>query len=100
MQRHRGSISVDPQTQYTGGSTMGANKGADKGVGKGPETGLAKTQGHEVLLPMTITAARLVDEGGSTQEVVGLPAEFKTAETLAGFPPSAKFDKPGGLYLR
>lgn len=52
-------------------------------------------KGLDVLPPMTVTPARLVDEGGTSQEISGLPEEFKGAETLAGFPPSAKFDKPG-----
>lgn len=49
----------------------------------------------EVVGPVTISPARLVDEGMIVGKVEGLPEEFKGAETLAGFPPSAKFDKPG-----
>lgn len=58
----------------------------------------AKIEGKkgEVLPPMTVTPARLVDEGGADkQEVQGLPAEFQDSDTLEGFPPSAKFDEPG-----
>jgi hypothetical protein len=50
---------------------------------------------QEVMGPVTISPARLVDEGMTMGAVEGLPEEFKGSETLAGFPPSAKFDKPG-----
>lgn len=50
---------------------------------------------QEVLGPVTITPARLVDEGVTMGDVQGLPSEFKGCETLAGFPPSAKFEQPG-----
>jgi hypothetical protein len=50
---------------------------------------------QEVMGPVTVTPARLVDEGMTTGAIAGLPDEFKGAETLAGFPPSAKFDRVG-----
>jgi hypothetical protein len=50
---------------------------------------------QEVMGPLTIAPARLVDEGVSMGEVKGLPEEFRGSETLAGFPPSAKFENPG-----
>jgi hypothetical protein len=56
---------------------------------------VTRPRNTEVLEPMTIAPARLVDEGSTVQEVRGLPKEFQDAETLAGFPPSAKFEHPG-----
>lgn len=50
---------------------------------------------QEVLGPMTIAPARLIDEGVTMGDIKGLPEEFRGSETLSGFPPSAKFDNPG-----
>lgn len=50
---------------------------------------------QEVLGPMVITPARLIDDGVTMGDIKGLPEEFKGSETLSGFPPSAKFDNPG-----
>jgi hypothetical protein len=50
---------------------------------------------QEVMGPLTIAPARLIDDGVTMGDVKGLPEEFKGSETLAGFPPSAKFDNPG-----
>ncbi len=50
---------------------------------------------QEVLAPMTVAPARLVDESVAPGDIQGLPEEFRGSETLSGFPPSAKFDKPG-----
>lgn len=56
---------------------------------------VAKRGSTDVMEPLTIAPARLIDEGGAIQDVQGLPQEFKDAETLAGFPPSAKFEHVG-----
>ena len=45
--------------------------------------------------PVAIRPAQLIDAGLDVAEIKGLPAEFDGADTLAGFPPSAKFEKPG-----
>jgi hypothetical protein len=71
---------------------MGAKK--EQGAKKEYQA-VAKMDEQPPLLPMVISPARLIDEQGTSQDVTGLPEEFKGAETLAGFPPSAKFDKPG-----
>ncbi len=48
-----------------------------------------------VLGPLTITPARLIDDSVEITEIQGLPAEFADSETMAGFPPSPKFEKKG-----
>lgn len=56
----------------------------------------AKVENNQQILgPMTIAPARLIDDGVAMGDINGLPEEFRGSETLSGFPPSAKFDNPG-----
>jgi hypothetical protein len=46
-----------------------------------------------------ISAANFVDQGVEVQDIEGLPEEFKRGDTLTGFPPSPKFEKPGNAVF-
>lgn len=48
-----------------------------------------------VVSKVRVTPAAYVDQGVDVTSMEGLPEEFKRAETLSGFPPSPKFEKPG-----
>lgn len=50
---------------------------------------------RSVMGPLKITPARLVDDAVEVTQLEGLPAEFANSETMAGFPPSPKFEKKG-----
>lgn len=63
---------------------------------KAASKSVAKVENRqEVMGPVTIAPARLIDDGVTMGDIKGLPEEFKGSETLSGFPPSAKFDNPG-----
>lgn len=60
------------------------------------DTGVAVVENAMVISkPLHIAAARIVNDGVEVAEIEGLPAEFQNADTLEGFPPSPKFEKPG-----
>ncbi|MGL5934841.1 MAG: hypothetical protein ACRCZI_04385 [Cetobacterium sp.] len=52
---------------------------------------------------LQISPVEIVDPAEETSNMTGLPAEFKGAETLAGFPPSPEWKQPGdalfGYYI-
>lgn len=50
---------------------------------------------RSVMGPLKITPARIIDDSVEITEIQGLPAEFANSETMAGFPPSPKFEKKG-----
>ena len=63
----------------------------------------AKSETTTISKPMQIVPVAIVDEGVEVLNLVGLPEEFKRAETLSGFPPSPKWENPGdalfGYYV-
>ena len=56
-----------------------------------------------VARKVNISPVALVDQGVEVQDIEGLPEEFKRGDTLTGFPPSPKWEKPGealfGYYV-
>lgn len=48
-----------------------------------------------VVRTVSIEPVTLVDAGVDVNEIKGLPEEFKRAQTLSGFPPSPKWERPG-----
>ncbi|MGL5936389.1 MAG: hypothetical protein ACRCZI_12310 [Cetobacterium sp.] len=56
-----------------------------------------------VMKDIRIMPVAIIDPVEDVNEYAGLPSEFKTAETLAGFPPSPEWQKPGdslfGYYI-
>lgn len=48
-----------------------------------------------VMGPLRVTAAQIVDDAVEVAAIDGLPEDFGHSETLAGFPPSVKFEKKG-----
>lgn len=67
------------------------------------ETGVTVRDERSITGPLKIQACRIVDDAVEVAEIQGLPDDFLHSETLAGFPPSAKFEKPGdtifGQYI-
>lgn len=64
-------------------------------MAKKSETGVAVLDERSVTGPLKIQACRIIDDAVEVAEIQGLPDDFASSETLAGFPPSAKFEKPG-----
>jgi len=50
---------------------------------------------RSLMGPLRIVPAQLVDDGVEVSKLEGLPAEFAEGETMAGFPPSPKFENKG-----
>ena len=67
------------------------------------EKALTVSNERTVVENVSIRMARLVDDSSEVTNVSGLPAEFEDSSTLAGFAPSAKFEKKGdcvfGTYV-
>jgi len=60
------------------------------------EMGSLTVQDHTTLIPaLSVTPAKLVDDGVEVANISGLPQEFEDADTMSGFPPSVKFEKKG-----
>lgn len=62
------------------------------------DTGTAVATMEQDRLParhVDVKLAHLVDQSAELGKMANLPEEFKGAETLAGFPPSAKFETAG-----
>lgn len=55
----------------------------------------AKAEPRELGKPVSIQAVGLIDQGTPIESIEGLPADMRQAETLAGFPPSPEWRKPG-----
>lgn len=53
------------------------------------------TKDRDVVGAVTVRPVKIVDEGIDVAKVEGLPEEYQGGEVLSGFPPSAKFEKPG-----
>lgn len=72
-------------------------------MSKGKEVAV-KSETTVLKETVKIRQAELVDVSVEVSAMTGLPAEFGNAETLAGFPPSPKFEKVGdavfGYYIR
>lgn len=67
---------------------------AEKQTGTGKEVKVNEVVDERTVVPRAmVQACRIVDNGIEVEKVEGLPAEFMDAETIAGFPPSAKFEK-------
>jgi len=64
-------------------------------MAKKDETAVIVQDERSVMGPLKITPARLVDDSVEITEIQGLPAEFANSDTMAGFPPSPKFEKKG-----
>lgn len=60
-----------------------------------PGRELAKSEPRAVGRPISIQTVGLVDTAQEISELNGLPDEWKDGETLAGFPPSPEWVKPG-----
>lgn len=50
---------------------------------------------RSVIRRVNVEAVPLVDSGVEVESIEGLPEEFKRAQTLSGFPPSPKWERPG-----
>lgn len=59
------------------------------------EKGVAVLDERSVSGPLAIQACRIIDDAVEVAEIQGLPDDFAQSETLAGFPPSAKFENKG-----
>jgi hypothetical protein len=44
---------------------------------------------------LTVAPATIIDQSAEVGKVEGLPEEFRHSEQYAGFPPTAKFERPG-----
>ena len=58
-------------------------------------TELTKHEAKTVAAPLKLRPARMESEVEEMGEIVGLPDEFLNTETISGFPPSPKWDRPG-----
>ena len=62
---------------------------------KSEEKGVAVLDERSVTGPLKVQACRIIDDAVEVAEIQGLPEDFASSETLAGFPPSAKFENSG-----
>lgn len=67
------------------------------------EKGLTVRDERVLTGPLTVKACKIIDDAVEVAEVLGLPEDFGRSQTLAGFPPSAKFEHKGdaifGVYI-
>lgn len=68
------------------------------------DNSLAIQDERSLMGPIKIVPATLVDDAVEVAKLEGLPEEFGESETMAGFPPSPKFEKKGeavfGSFIR